>query len=120
MALTAFELLKAQGDATSLCDLMIQVQHVIVAKGGLFEAQQSFAPATTVPCMIEAPSDEALQVYGPKIGEHFAWQVLVPVGSDVRIGDQVTMPNGIVGTVIGPDLVKSYALLNEFLVVAVR
>lgn len=121
--LTAEELASLQADAVALMDQTCTITRETVTPSSIGADASAVTVASGVPCLVARPSTALLMALDVgKVGNAPQWVVSLPVGTDVRAGDVLTLAGDsgdalIVQSVTTP---VSYEVLHEALCSEVR
>lgn len=93
LAVSASELASIQADSVAAaCDQTCQIYRKTTTAGTAGEPLASWALAHTTVCGLAEPSAGQLANYDFLIGSLAAWQVRLPVGTDVQEQDHLVIP----------------------------
>ncbi|MGZ6375502.1 MAG: hypothetical protein ACXWPI_12375 [Ktedonobacterales bacterium] len=115
----ANELATMQATATSAGDLSIAIYRATLTQDGEGNVSKSFTLHATVNGNLAQPTVGQLQNYGYAIADLATWLVRVPVGTDILIGDRLTVngQNLEVQVVLTP---QSYSTSTRLLAAEVK
>lgn len=85
------ELAAMQATSNSAGDLSIAITRPALTQDGEGNVSKTFNAVTTVQGNLAQPTASQLNNYGYAIADVAAWMVRVPVGTDIRIGDRLTV-----------------------------
>lgn len=92
--ISAAELAAMQATANASADVTFDLQRRTTGQGATGNVTTSYGHVANVSGSLAQPTAGQMQNYGYKIGSLAAWQVRLPVGTDVRETDHLVTPDG--------------------------